>query len=119
MRGTANKTAHAEIVAFARAAGKTPLEADDLLLVSTLEPCVMCTGAAMVGGVDTILFGLRAPADNGSSRVTPPESPESRMPRIVGDILARESRALFEEWLRRGPAEAQARYGRQLLDATR
>jgi tRNA(adenine34) deaminase len=119
MQETANKSAHAEIVAFARAAGKTPLEADDLLLVSTLEPCVMCTGAAMVGGVDTILFGLRAPADNGSSRVTPPESPESRMPRIVGDILSRESRALFAEWLRRGPTEAQARYGRQLLDATR
>ena len=119
MQGSGNRTAHAEIVAFARAAGKTSIEADDLLLVSTLEPCVMCTGAAMIGGVDTILFGLRAPADNGSSRVTPPESPESRMPRIVGDILADESRALFEEWLRRGPGEPGERYGRQLLASTR
>ncbi|HYW31746.1 MAG TPA: HAD-IA family hydrolase, partial [Gemmatimonas sp.] len=65
MKSTGNKTAHAEIVAFARAAGKTPLDANDLLLVSTLEPCVMCTGAAMVGAVDTILFALRAPAVRG------------------------------------------------------
>ncbi len=115
MNASGNKTAHAEIVAFARAAGKTDLAANDLLLVSTLEPCVMCTGAAMVGAVDTILFALRAPADSGSGRVTPPESPESQMPRIVGDVLAAESRALIEEWLASGPPDAQARYGRQLL----
>ena len=115
MIGSGNRTAHAEIVAFAQAAGKTPPESHDLLMVSTLEPCVMCTGAAMVGGVDTILFALRAPADNGSSRVTPPESPESVMPRIVGDVLAPESRALFEEWLRNGAPEPGASYVRQLL----
>jgi HAD superfamily hydrolase (TIGR01509 family) len=96
IEATGNRTAHAEIVAFARAARRTPPDADDLLLVTTLEPCVMCTGAAMLGGVDTILFALRAPADNGSTRVTPPSGPESRMPRIVGDILADESRTLFE-----------------------
>ena len=118
MLGSKNKTAHAEIVAFARAAGKAPLESNDLLLVSTLEPCVMCTGAAMVSGVDTILYGLRAPADSGSGRVSPPESPDSQMPRIVGDILAAESRALFEEWLRNGAAEPGASYGRQLLSQT-
>lgn len=115
MMGSGNRTAHAEIVAFARAAGKTDRESKDLLMVSTLEPCVMCTGAAMVGGIDTILFALRAPADNGSSRVTPPESPESVMPRIVGDVLADESRALFEEWLRSGAPEPGASYVRQLL----
>ena len=118
MRGSNNKTAHAEIVAFARAAGKTSLETNDLLMVSTLEPCVMCTGAAMVSGTDTILFGLRAPADSGSGRVTPPESPESTMPRIVGDVLAQESRALFEEWLERGAPEPGASYARQLLANT-
>ena len=116
--GTGNRTAHAELVAFAHGAGRTPLDGSDMLMVSTLEPCVMCTGAAMVGGVDTILFGLRAPADSGSGRVTPPESPESVMPRIVGEILPDESRALFEEWLERGAPEPGASYARQLLGAT-
>src|SRR5690606_13411430 len=71
MGSTGNKTAHAEIVAFARAAGKAPLGARDLLLMSTLEPCVMCTGAAMESAVDTIVYGLRAPADAGTSRINP------------------------------------------------
>src|SRR5690606_3601247 len=43
MASSGNKTAHAEIVTFARAAGKIPLDARDSILVSTLEPCVMCT----------------------------------------------------------------------------
>lgn len=64
---TRNKTAHAEMVAFADAAGKVPLDARDLLLVSTLEPCVMCTGAAMEAAVDTIVYALKAPADSGTA----------------------------------------------------
>jgi beta-phosphoglucomutase-like phosphatase (HAD superfamily)/tRNA(Arg) A34 adenosine deaminase TadA len=112
---TGNKTAHAEMVAFARAAGKAPLESKDLIVVSTLEPCVMCTGAAMEAGVDTILFALRAPADSGTTRVSPPVSPESQMPRIVGDVLADESRKLLEQFLKRSPRPEQAAYVKQLL----
>jgi phosphoglycolate phosphatase-like HAD superfamily hydrolase/tRNA(Arg) A34 adenosine deaminase TadA len=116
LRRTGNPTAHAEMVAFGRVAGELHQEAGDLVLVSTLEPCVMCTGAAMEAAVDTILFGLRAPADQGTSRVTPPRSPETRMPRIVGDVLAAESRALFEEWLRLGGYPEQRPYVEQLLE---
>ena len=115
MAGTQNKCAHAEIVTFARAAGKAPLEAQDLILVSTLEPCVMCTGAAMEAAVDTIVYGLRAPADSGTGRVTPPQSPESQMPRIVGDVLTDQSRQLFEQWLERNADTPQAAYVKQLM----
>ena len=116
---TQNKTAHAEIVTFANAAGKTPLDARDLIMVSTLEPCVMCTGAAMEAAVDTILYALPAPADSGTRRVACPTSPESQMPRLIGGILARESRALFEEFLMRDPRAAQQRFAEQLLKLTR
>jgi HAD superfamily hydrolase (TIGR01549 family) len=115
MNATQNKAAHAEIVTFARAAGKVPLDAPDLILVSTLEPCVMCTGAAMEAAVDMIVYGLRAPADSGTGRVVPPQSPESQMPRIVGDVLAAESRALFERWLAQNADSPQAAYVKQLL----
>jgi HAD superfamily hydrolase (TIGR01509 family) len=118
MNASQNKTAHAEIVAFARAAGHVPLEARDLIVVSTLEPCVMCTGAAMEAAADTILYALRAPADAGSGRVRPPESPETQMPRIVGGILADESRALFETWYAEHEGEPQAAYVAQLLERT-
>jgi beta-phosphoglucomutase-like phosphatase (HAD superfamily)/tRNA(Arg) A34 adenosine deaminase TadA len=115
MNRTQNKTAHAEIVTFARIAGQVPLDARDLILASTLEPCVMCTGASMEAAVDTIVYGLRAPADAGTGRVRPPESPESQMPRIVGDVCAAESRQLFERWLAANAGSPQAAYVEQLL----
>lgn len=119
MNGTQNKTAHAEIVTFANAAGKVPLDARDLILVSTLEPCVMCTGAAMESAIDTIIYALRAPLDQGTTRVASPQSPESQMPRIVHRVLERESRALFEEWLKDNKDAAGSDYVKQLLTATK
>ena len=114
-----DKIAHAEIETFRDLAGKVPPDARDLILVSTLEPCVMCTGAAMEAAIDTILYGLRAPADQGSSRVEPPQSLEAKMPRLVGRVLAKESRALFEEWMN-NPAknDAQIPFIEQLLELT-
>ncbi|MEZ0267425.1 MAG: HAD-IA family hydrolase, partial [Phycisphaerae bacterium] len=119
LNATQDRTAHAEMVTFARAAGKIlPPDRKDLILVSTLEPCVMCLGAAMEAGVDTIAFGLRAPADSGTGRVAPPQSPESQMPRIIGEIRATESRALFEEFLRVAENPQQVAFVRQLLALT-
>ena len=116
---TGVKTAHAEMAAFARLAGKVPPDARDLILVSTLEPCVMCLGAAMEAAVDTIVYALPAPADGGTSRVEPPQSPESQMPRIVGRVLPDESRALFKEFLHKpGQSPQQAAFVRQLLALT-
>lgn len=118
------KNAHAEIVAFENAGRRDdqppalPLEAKDVVLVSTLEPCVMCLGAAMESGIALVLFGLEAPADNGTQRVKPPQSPETTFPEIKGGILADESRALFVEWLRGKKGTEQAKFVEQLLALT-
>jgi len=114
-----DKTAHAEMVTFEHAAGKVPTDARDLVMASTLEPCVMCLGASMEAAVDTVVYALKAPADGGTSRVEPPQSPESQMPRVVGNVLARESRALFERWLDK-PANnpQQVAFVKQLLAMT-
>ncbi len=118
------KTAHAEMVAFENAGSQggeppaLPLDADNVVLVSTLEPCVMCLGAAMEGGVRLVLFGLNAPADSGTGRVTPPQSPESSRPEVEGGILAAESRALFEAWLQAHKGTEQAKFVEQLLALT-
>ena len=118
------KIAHAEIVAFENASGNgtsppaLPLDADKVIMVSTLEPCVMCLGAAMEAGVTTVLFGLQAPADNGTHRVAPPQSPESSNPVIIGGILADESRKLFEIWLRGKEQTEQAKFVKQLISLT-
>jgi tRNA(adenine34) deaminase len=98
MRGSGIVTAHAEMKAFEAAAHKV-LPGHSYTLVSTLEPCVMCMGAAMQAGVTTIVFGLKAPADAGTTRVDPPESPNATAPKIIGQISAEDSRTLFSEWL--------------------
>jgi HAD superfamily hydrolase (TIGR01509 family) len=116
LNASQNKTAHAEMVAFAQTAGKVPTDAKDLILASTLEPCVMCLGASMEAAVDTILFGLSAPADGGRTRVRPPLSPESQMPRLLGGVLCDKSRQLFKEFLKRNPSNPmQAQFVQQLL----
>lgn len=118
------RTAHAEMVAFENAGSQNghppalPTDAEDAVLVSTLEPCVMCLGAAMEAGIALVLFGLQAPADSGPGRVRPPESPESRTPMIEGGFLAAESRALFVRWLEKKKGTEQARFVEQLLALT-
>ena len=98
MRETGVVTAHAEMRAFEAAANKV-LPGQSYTLVSTLEPCVMCTGAAMLAGVTTIVYGLKAPADAGTARVEPPDSPNATAPAVIGQVGAAESRALFHQWL--------------------
>jgi HAD superfamily hydrolase (TIGR01509 family) len=118
LNASKDRTAHAEMEAFRAAAGKVAEDARDLILVSTLEPCVMCLGASMEATVDTIAYGLRAPADSGTGRMEPPQSPESQMPRIVGGIMASESRALFKEFLKRAENPKQRAFAEQLLALT-
>lgn len=115
---TKDQTAHAEMVAFRAAGGRLPQDSKDYILVSTLEPCVMCLGAAMVAAIDTIAYGLRAPADSGTARVKPPASPASQMPRIVGDILAAESRQLFARFVKVAANPVQRAFAEQLLQLT-
>jgi membrane protein len=112
------KTAHAEIMCFQDAAKAVALDARDLILASSLEPCVMCTGAAMEAAVETVVWGLEAPYDSGTRRVAAPLSPESQMPRLVGGIRREESRALFVEWLADNKGAPQAAFVEQLLAGT-
>ena len=69
--------------------------------------------------MDTIVYALKAPADSGTGRVSPPQSPESQMPRIVGNVLAKESRKLFEKWMKKeGNNPQQVAFVKQLLELT-
>lgn len=125
---TRDRTAHAEMVVFRRAAGRMPdaspesggagSDGRDHILVSTLEPCVMCTGAAMEAAIDTILYALEGPADGGTGRVLCPESPASQMPRFVGGVLREQSRALLARFAERAEDPMQKAFTEQLLSLT-
>jgi hypothetical protein len=65
-----------------------------------------------------VVYGAQAPADSGTSRVLAPQSPGSSMPRLIGGVLAEESRALLESWLRTNPDSRQRPYVELLLKPT-
>jgi tRNA(adenine34) deaminase len=55
-------TAHAELLALRDAAARLGRwRLDDCVLVSTLEPCPMCAGAALAARVGTVVFGAADP----------------------------------------------------------
>ena len=95
--------AHGEMQAFLDIGGSFSLDRRELILVTTLEPCMMCFGAAMGARVDTIIYALKAPSNGGIARCRPMQSPGMIMPRVVGGVCAEKSLALFEEWNRRHP----------------
>ena len=69
------------------------------MLVTTLEPCVMCAGAATQLAFDTVVFGPRDPVNGGVGRVVPPTAGPGQVPRFIGDCRTGESIALFRRWL--------------------
>ena len=122
VNGLSRRQAHAEIMAFENSDGKIPLDATELALVSTLEPCVMCFGAAIEAGIPLVVFGCPAPLDRGTTRVKAPESPETTMPEVRGGVRRGECVALFADWLARNEGERpegdkQVAFVRATLDA--
>jgi tRNA(Arg) A34 adenosine deaminase TadA len=115
---TGDGTMHAEMSAFRMAAQLGKKLAPGTILASTLEPCVMCLGAAMEVGIDVVVYGLSAPADGGLARVWPPTSPENLMCRVTGGVRAREARELFVKWRQTVATPTQLPYVDQLLEST-
>jgi tRNA(adenine34) deaminase len=96
--GTADPTAHAEILAL-RAAGvsRETWRLDGCTLVVTLEPCTMCAGALLAGRVSRLVYGtydLRAGAAGSvwdvlhDPRLGPPVE-------VVTGVLAAECAAML------------------------
>jgi len=100
-RATGRPTAHAEMEAIADAAarhGRNFRASNGLLLVTTLEPCAMCFGAALETGIDAIVYALEAPDNGAIGRCTPNRGPGAVHPRVVGGVCRAGSLRLLQEW---------------------
>lgn len=110
--------AHPEIVAIRRAGARGGT------LFTTLEPCVMCIGAAMSGFLDRVVYALESPTDGGGRL---PAAYRSRLPAAGGSwsipevragVRRAESLGLVERFLREGRPGSMRTWARSLVDAS-
>lgn len=101
MRGAADPTAHAEMVAIRQAAaalGSSRL--DDCTLWVTLEPCAMCAAAVAIARVAALRFGAEDPKGGGvihGPRIFAQPTCHHR-PDVLGGIGEVESAALLRDF---------------------
>ena len=101
--GNCDPTAHAEIIALRAAA----LSIDNYrlpgcTLYSTVEPCLMCAGAALHARVDRVVFGApepRAGAVGGDINYFTSMSHVHKL-EVIGGVLEDECRVIIQEFFR-------------------
>ncbi len=103
-------TAHAEILAMRAAAqqlGRWRLT--DATLYVTVEPCMMCAGAAVMARVARVVYGCRDLKAGGCGSVftIPEERRLNHRPEVIGGVLERDCQALLQEFFRSLRAQAR------------
>jgi tRNA(adenine34) deaminase len=96
-------TAHAEIIAIRLAAASLGSERlPDCDLYVTLEPCVMCAGAAAFARIRRLYYGAADPkggaVDNGVKFFASPTC--HHRPEVHGGVAAAEAGALLKEFFK-------------------
>jgi tRNA(adenine34) deaminase len=101
---------HAELVALEQAdrLGLSFADRSAARLFTTLEPCLMCMGAAMSFFLGEIYYALESPGDGAVSLVQAwdrkeEDFPGYQLPRITGGLLRAESITLFDRYVSRHP----------------
>lgn len=103
--GSADPTAHAEILALrdaARRVGNYRLPGS--ILYVTLEPCVMCAGAIIHARVERLVFGAADPkggAAGGRFELLPSDQRFNHRTACEGGLLAEECAELLRAFFRR------------------
>lgn len=96
-------TAHAEVVALRDAAARVGnYRLPGAVLYVTLEPCLMCVGAAIHARVDAVVYGTTEPkagAMESTQRAQDHPALNHRLV-VVSGVLAAESRALLQTFFK-------------------
>jgi tRNA(adenine34) deaminase len=102
-RAQGRSLVHAELLALEAADRLRPFPGrrPDARLFTTLEPCLMCLGAAMSFGLGEIHYALESPGDGAVAlaqqwRRDEQAMPAYRVPRVHGGLLREESVELFK-----------------------
>lgn len=105
--------AHPELLALQQANRR------DLTLCTTLEPCLLCTAAAMFAFAERIVFALESPTD-GATAIGEVWDPAAgsvapyRRPAVTSGVRRDESARLVREFLDRQPESRFAAWAQTL-----
>lgn len=94
---------HAEVVAMWDAIGETKERVlADCVLYSTIEPCVMCIGAAILARIPRVVFGAREPKTGACESVfsIPNEPALDHRVVVSGGVEAERCRDLMRRFFR-------------------
>lgn len=100
VRRSGSPLAQAEMEAFKTLDHRSQPKANDLILVTTLEPSMMAFGAALESGVDTIVFGLEKEQGGKERPEYPVRDTAAVMPRMIGGVQRDACRDLMLQWKR-------------------
>lgn len=108
--GRTDPTAHAEMIALARAARVLQSwRLEDCLLYVTLEPCPMCAGAIVQARIPFVFYGCadaKAGACETLYRITSDERLNHRC-RVLGGIMAEECAGILRRFFQERRAEGK------------
>ena len=97
-----NAVRHAEVTAIenaCRALSSRRLSGCELYV--TLEPCLMCAGAVLNAGIDTVVFGAREPRTGALGGVINIfEESFGFKPRLYGGFMEKECAALLADFFK-------------------
>ncbi len=96
-------TAHAEMIAITSASeNHGDWRLDDSILYSTIEPCAMCAGAAVLSRVKTIVYGAPDPRFGACDSLfsIPTDTRLNHRLEIISGVMAKESVELMQLFFR-------------------
>ena len=92
-------TAHAEIVAIRQAAKKLQKNRlDSYSLISTLEPCLMCSGAISQARINKVIFGAYEPKTGFVSSLFPTIKEFQPKLEVLGGVLEDKCSKILTNW---------------------
>jgi tRNA(adenine34) deaminase len=93
-----SQLAHAELDALQRGGDLLWTRHDDAVLFTTVEPCPLCLGAAVMADVPHIVFAHPDPAIQSAEIIERVPYVRAHIETYRGGVLRDESRALFERY---------------------
>lgn len=109
-------TAHGEILALADAGWSVFSDQRPVTVYTTLEPCLMCVGAAIQCGVDEVVFAMPAKPDGGTRHLPALAEAGVAVPVVRSHVLFDEALRLMRENLTRNPEHPGLDYAKALLE---